>query len=129
LFLAKEAQVKELKSAFLAHLAPEQVAWLDELAPQAISWRDDKKMKLLYAENSVEAKEVNPPEIQVKLHESFFLTEHPMICEGKVPVKLWLTSPDGKRIQSTPNWPEFRAKEYPKLKSNLQKKFPGFTWL
>jgi hypothetical protein len=46
LFLAKEAQVKELKSAFLAHLAPEQVAWLDELAPQAISWRDDKKMKL-----------------------------------------------------------------------------------
>ena len=25
--------------------------------------------------------------------------------------------------------PDFRAKEYPKIKPTLQKKFPGFTWL
>jgi ATP-dependent helicase HrpB len=129
LFLAKEAQGKELKGAMRGHLAPEQLSWLDELAPEAVAWRERKKLKLQYPDNPPEDREVNPPEAQVKLHECFGLESHPKICEGEVAVKLWLCSPDGKRIQSTSNWPEFRAKEYPKIKANLQKKFPGFTWL
>ena len=94
-----------------------------------MAWREGKKLKLQYPDNPPEDREVNPPEAQVKLHECFGLESHPKICEGEVAVKLWLCSPDGKRIQSTSNWPEFRAKEYPKIKANLQKKFPGFTWL
>jgi ATP-dependent helicase HrpB len=129
LFLAKEAQAKELKTAIQSHLAPEQIGWLDELAPQTIIWQEGKKTKLLYPENSHEEKDLNPPEAQVKLNECFALTEHPTICEGKVAVKLWVCSPDGKRIQATTSWPEFRTKEYPKLKPNLQRKFSGFTWL
>ena len=69
--------------------------------------------------------EPNPPELQVKLHECFALKEHPRICEGKLPVKLWLCAPDGKRIESTLNWPAFRTNSYPKLKPALQKKYPG----
>jgi len=65
----------------------------------------------------------------VKLTECFALKEHPHIGEGKLPVKLWLCAPDGKRIQSTFNWPSFKANTYPKLKSALQKKYPGMTWL
>ena len=128
LTLAKEAQAASLKPALQKHLAPEQIGWLDELAPTAISMIGPKPLKLQYADYAPE-EPLKEPEVQLKLHECFSLTEHPKICETKIPVRIWLCSPDGKRLQSTTNWPEFRAKEYPKLKPSLQKKFPGFTWL
>jgi ATP-dependent helicase HrpB len=124
LTLAKEAQAIDLKQAIRSHLAPEQIAWVDELAPTAVAWPGEKKVKLLYSDDAGEG-----PELQVKLHECFGASDHPRICEGRVPVKVWLCSPDGKRLASTTDWPTFRAKEYPKLKPALQKKFPGFTWL
>ena len=130
LTLVKEAQGTPLRDAFMAHLAPEQIQWLDELMPTAIPWHDGKKMKLLYSEQALdEDGEPNSPELQVKLHECFAMKEHPHICEGKLPVKLWLCSPDGKRIEATFNWPSFKSLAYPKLKPGLQKKFPGTLWV
>ncbi|MGZ8900082.1 MAG: ATP-dependent helicase HrpB [Limisphaerales bacterium] len=125
--LAKDAQAAPLKSALHRHLASEQIGWLDELAPAGITL-NAKPLKLQYLDNSP-SEPLKVPEVQLKLHECFSLSSHPTLCEGKVPVRIWLCSPDGKRLQSTTNWPDFRAKEYPKLKPTLQKKFPGFTWL
>ncbi len=130
LTLVKEAQGTHVRDAFLRHLAPEQLGWLDELAPSSIRWPDGRKMKLLYAENARDEEGgPNPPEVQVKLHECFPLKEHPAVCEGKLPVKLWLCAPDGKRLEATFNWPAFKANTYPKLKATWQKKYPGAGWL
>ncbi len=125
--LVKEAQAAHLREEFQKHLAPEELGWLDELAPLSIAWPDGRKHKLLYNE-SVPGKP-NPPELQIKLTECFPLKEHPRICEGKVAVKLWLCSPDGKRLEATLDWPAFRTSSYPKLKPGLQKKFPGTMWV
>jgi ATP-dependent helicase HrpB len=128
--LAKEAQAAPLKDEFRRHLAAEQIGWLDELAPLSIAWPGDKKLKLLYAEQARDDDgDPNSPEVQVKLHECFALKEHPHICEGRVPVKIWLAAPDGKRIEATFNWPAFRSNSYPKLKPALQKKFPAVLWV
>jgi ATP-dependent helicase HrpB len=106
------------------------LGWLDELAPVSIAWPDGRKHKLLYAEQAVGAGgKPNPPELQIKLQECFALKEHPRICEGKLAVKLWLTGPDGKRIESTVDWPAFRTNQYPKLKPVLARKYPGVNWL
>ena len=130
LTLAKEAQAAPVKEAFLRHLAPEQRAWLDELVPLATTWHDGRRMKLLYQENALDDDgEPNAPEFQMKLHECFPIKEHPHLCEGKLPVKLWLAAPDGKRIEATFNWPAFRVNTYPKLKPALQKKFPSLLWV
>ena len=127
-FLYKSSQ--DRKESFAAHLAPEQRGWLDELAPVSIPWLDGKMIKLLYSEETDPVKgEAVAPEAQVKLQECFPLPAHPLICEGVLPVKLWLCAPDGKRIEATLNWPSFKANSYPKLKSALQKKFPGVPWV
>jgi ATP-dependent helicase HrpB len=129
LTMAKEAQATHVREEFLKHLAKEQLQWLDELTPPALPWHDGRKHKLQYAEDAVSGRrEPNPPELQVKLHDCFPLKEHPMICEGKLAVKLWLCTPDGKRLESTVNWPQWRTTSYPKLKPALQKKFPGSIW-
>jgi ATP-dependent helicase HrpB len=128
LSLAKEAQATHVREEFLKHLAKEQLAWLDELAPPAIAWHDGRKLKVLYPESATSKDGPNPPELQVKLQECFALKEHPRICEGRLPVKLWLCTPDGKRLESTLNWTAFKANNYPKLKPALQKKFPSAPW-
>jgi ATP-dependent helicase HrpB len=128
--LAKEAQARPVRESFVQHLASEQRAWLDELAPTSIPWPDGRKPKLQYAEAARnERGEANPPEVQVKLQECFALKEHPRVCEGRLPVKLWLCGPDGKRLEATMDWPAFKAASYPKLKLALQKKYPGVAWL
>lgn len=130
LTLVKEAQGTHVRDEMMRHLAPEQRGWLDELVPLHIVWPDGRKLKLQYQEAALdEDGGPNAPELQVKLTECFTLKEHPHLCEGKLPVKLWLCSPDGKRIEATYNWPAFKASSYPKLKPALQKKFPGMTWL
>jgi ATP-dependent helicase HrpB len=130
LTLAKEAQAVPVRNEFLKHLAPEQLGWLDELAPLQLVWPDGRKLKLLYPESARdEDGDPNSPELQVKLTECFALKEHPHLCEGKLPVKLWLCAPDGKRLEATFNWPAFKANTYLKLKPALQKKYPGMTWL
>ncbi len=128
--LVKEAQAAPLRDAIIGQFGKDKLDWLNELAPLTITWHDDRKLKLLYPDQPRdEDGEANSPELQVKLTECFALKEHPHICEGKVPVKLWLCSPDGKRIESTFNWPAFKANTYPKLKPTLQRKFPGNTWI
>jgi ATP-dependent helicase HrpB len=137
LTLAKEAQATPLRDAFRHHLAPEQLGWLDELAPTSIPWPDGRRLKLLYPERPGREEAQTPrrdgrpapaPELQVKLQECFALTEHPLICEGKVPITLWLCAPDGKRLESTSHWPAFRTGGYLKLRSALQKKYPSVPW-
>ena len=128
--LVKEAQAVHLRDEFLKHLAREQLGWLDELVPASVAWPDGRKLKLLYSEQTLGAGgRPNPPELQVKLHECFQLKEHPRVCEGKLAVKLWLCGPDGKRIESTSDWPAFKVNNYPKLKPGLVKKYPGVNWL
>ncbi|MBK7999823.1 MAG: ATP-dependent helicase HrpB [Verrucomicrobia bacterium] len=128
--LVKEAQATHVREEIVKHLAPEQRGWLDELVPLLVSWPDGRKLKLQYQEAALdEDGEPSSPELQVKLTECFQLKDHPHVCEGKLPVKVWLCSPDGKRIESTFNWPAFKTNTYPKLKPGLQKKYPGMTWL
>ena len=127
--LAKEAQVTPLQDAFRQRLAKEQLGWLDELAPTTIAWPDGRKLKLLYPEQLPDDnREPITPELQVKLHECFNLKQHPSVCEGRLPVKLWLCAPDGKRLEATLNWPAFKAGSYLKLKPTLLKKYPGVIW-
>lgn len=130
LTLAKEAQATHLRDSFLQRLGKERREWLDELAPLNFPWPDGRKLKLLYPEETREPDgRAAPPELQVKLQDCFALKAHPLICEGRVPVKLWLCAPDGKRLEATSNWPAFRTQSYPKLRLTLQKKHPGVPWV
>lgn len=125
----KEARGMRLGDAFRRHLAKEQLPWLDELTPLTIPWPDGRALKLLYIDRDSDGEIPPCAELQMKLHECFALKEHPRLCEGQVPVKLWLCAPDGKRLEATRDWPAFRANQYPRIKSALRQKYPAVTWI
>jgi len=120
LITAKEAQAAPLIPAFHRHLDKGQVSWLDELLPLSLPWTNGGTIKISYVNDT--------PEAQVKLQECFALTEHPTLCEGRLPVALSLHTPDGKRLSTTTDWPSFLAREWPKHRQAVAKKFPSVLW-
>jgi ATP-dependent helicase HrpB len=129
LTLVKQAQATDLKRAFHAHLQPGQVEWLNELAPLQVAGPGDKPLKLLYPEigEAAAASEL-APEAVVKLNDAFTLKAQPHILEGRVSVKLWLTTPDQKRLASTTNFADWKLRAYPALRAQIKAKYPGFGW-
>ena len=116
----KEAQAAPLIAAFHQHLEKGQVSWLDELTPVSMPWPGGGTIKISYV-NDI-------PEAQVKLQECFALTSHPTICEGRLPVALSVHTPDGKRLVTTKDWPAFQAREWPRHRQAVAKKFPSVMW-
>lgn len=134
LTLAKEAQAAPLQPALEKTLGSERKAWLAEFLPPSIAWTGERPLKLTYPDPPPLTPEENPalddllPEAQVRLLDCFQLQEHPRLCEGKVPIRLWLCTPDGKRLESTTDFPGFKSRTYPKLRLPLTRKFPGNPW-
>ena len=118
--LVKEAQAAPLLHGFQKHLEKGQGAWLDELVPLTLPWPGGGTIKLSYVNDM--------PEAQVKLQDCFALTEHPSICEGRLPLQLLLCTPDGKRLATTSDWPTFLTREWPKHRQAVAKKFPSVLW-
>jgi ATP-dependent helicase HrpB len=129
LTLVKEAQAAELRPAFQRHLSPEQLGWLDELVPTSIGWSENRRVHLTYSEEiSEEGEAPGGPEAQVKLNDCWHLTAHPRVGEGAIPVKLWLQLPDGKRLEPTTDFLRWKVSDYPRHRSGLRAKYPGFVW-
>lgn len=130
LTLVKQAQAAPLKEAFRAHLATEQIAWLDELMPVHLPWPEGRRLKLTYVEPDPDADpdEIPGPEAQVKLTECFQLKAHPAVGEDAIPIRLALQAPDGKRLEVVSDFLRWRESSYPKLRSQLRTKYPGFVW-
>jgi ATP-dependent helicase HrpB len=120
LSLVKEAQAAPLSAAFHQHLQIGQTGWLDELLPLAIPWPGSRPLKVSYLDGV--------PEAQVNLRDCFALDAHPSLCEGRLPVRLCLCTPDGKRLATTTDWPAFLAREWPKQRQAVANKFPGHVW-
>ncbi len=125
--LLKDAQAVELRTHFRKHLAPEQLEWLDELVPLAIPWPDGRKVKLTYPEPDRD-EESAWPSAQVKLNDCWGLKEHPTLAEGRVQVRLYLLLPDSKRLDTTADFPKWKLANYPKHRSAVKTKYPGFAW-
>ena len=148
LTLAREAQSVPLLPAFQEEFGRDRLPWLDELAPTHVAW-GETRLKLTYSgttaievsdepdapaetdaaeERTRESGTVGGPEVQLKLSECFPQKTHPAVGEGRIPVRLWLQLPEGKRLDSTTDWPTWRERTYPKHRTMLRTKYPGFVW-
>ena len=127
LTLLREAREVDLRKHFKRHLAPEQLEWLDELLPLSIQWQGGRTLKLNYPETAPNA-ELAWPEAQVKLSECWALKHQPTLGEGKVPVRLCLMLPDGKRLDETTDFPAWRETQYPKKRAAIRAKYSGLLW-
>jgi ATP-dependent helicase HrpB len=69
-----------------------------------------------------------PPFIALRIQELFGVTQTPKIARGGVPVLVHILAPSMRPVQITQDLAGFWREHYPRLKQELQRKYPKHQW-
>lgn len=110
-----------------AWLSAQQGAWVDQYAPERTELttsRGPRKVKLTYPE----AGDGSPPVLAARIQELFDVTGGLRVAAGRIPVTIQVLAPNQRPIQVTQDLANFWRESYPKIKQELQRKYPRHEW-
>jgi ATP-dependent helicase HrpB len=64
----------------------------------------------------------------LRIQELFGVTQTPRIAMGRVPVLAHILAPNMRPVQITQDLANFWREQYPKVKQELQRKYPKHEW-
>ena len=102
-------------------LSAAQQALLEKFAPERISLPNGKKWKIVYDEKAA-------PTIAARIQELYGVEGNLTIASGRVPLVIQVLAPNQRPVQITQNLSTFWAESYPKLKLELQRRYPKHEW-
>jgi ATP-dependent helicase HrpB len=70
----------------------------------------------------------NPPYISLRIQELYGVTATPRIAMNRVPVVVHILAPSMRPVQITQDLAGFWRDHYPRIKSELQRKYPKHEW-
>ncbi|HEY1790949.1 MAG TPA: ATP-dependent helicase HrpB [Verrucomicrobiae bacterium] len=114
----KEREVMPVVTSWLSHAQREL---LDKHAPERLSLPNSRTPKVTY-ENG------KSPFISLRIQELYDVNQTPKIAIGRVPVTVHILTPGMKPIQVTQDLANFWREHYPKIKSELARKYPKHLW-
>jgi ATP-dependent helicase HrpB len=117
----KDIKEREVKPLVMSWLSGAQRELLDKHAPERLSLPNGRTPKVVYENNQ-------PPHIALRIQELYGMTQTPKIAMGRVPVVVHILTPGMKPIQITQDLASFWSEHYPKIKSELQRKYPKHEW-
>ncbi|HEY5297495.1 MAG TPA: ATP-dependent RNA helicase [Verrucomicrobiae bacterium] len=117
----KEIKEREVKPIVVSWLSQSQREILDKHAPEKISLPNGRAPKVIY-ENG------KSPFISLRIQELYDVNQTPKIAMGKIPVTVHILTPGMKPIQVTQDLANFWREHYPKIKSELARKYPKHFW-
>ena len=118
---AKEIREIPVLPAVRSWLSPPQQALLDRYAPETALLSNGRKVKIRYDG-------VNPPFAAIRIQELFGVQSVPSIAGGAVPLLLHILAPNQRPVQITSDLPAFWRDHYPRVKSELSRKYPKHEW-
>jgi ATP-dependent helicase HrpB len=117
----KDIKEREVKPLVMSWLSDTQRQLLDKHAPERLSLPNGRTPKVVYENNQ-------PPHIALRIQELYGVTQTPKIAMGRVPVVVHILTPGMKPIQITQDLASFWSEHYPRIKSELQRKYPKHEW-
>jgi ATP-dependent helicase HrpB len=102
-------------------LSRQQQAWVEEYAPERIELPRGRQARIFY---SMEA----PPTIAARIQDLYGIKEGLWIAKRRVPVRIQILAPSNRPVQVTDNLALFWRETYPKLKPQLQRRYPKHEW-
>ena len=70
----------------------------------------------------------SPPYISLRIQELFGVTETPKIGMGRIPLSIHVLAPSMRPVQVTQDLANFWREHYPRIKSELQRRYPKHEW-
>ncbi len=117
----KELKEREVRPVVRSWLSPVQQELLDKHAPERISLPNGRTPKVTYDADG-------PPFISLRIQELYDVTQTPRIAMARVPLSVHILSPGMKPVQVTQDLGNFWKEHYPRLKSELQRRYPKHEW-
>jgi ATP-dependent helicase HrpB len=102
-------------------LSRQQQSWIEEHAPERIQLPRGRAVKVVY---SVDA----APTIAARIQDLYGLKEGLSIARRRVRVRIQVLAPNNRPVQVTENLAVFWRDTYPKLKQQLQRRYPKHEW-
>ncbi len=117
----KDIKEREVKPIVMSWLSQSQRELLDKHAPERLTLPNGRTPKVNY-ENG------KSPFISLRIQELYDVNQTPKIALGRVPVTVHILTPGMKPIQVTQDLASFWREQYPKIKSELARKYPRHLW-
>ena len=93
---------------------------LDQFCPERVNLPNGRKAKLTYTSES--------PYLSLRIQELFGIEDKITIARGRVPVLVHILAPSQRPVQITQDLAGFWRDHYPRIKQELQRKYPRHEW-
>jgi ATP-dependent helicase HrpB len=100
--------------------APQQQT-LDDLAPERIKLAKGRAAKITYGESA-------PPTIAARIQDLYDTPRGLAVGRGRIALRIQVLAPNHRPIQITNDLETFWREGYPKIKKELQRKYPKHEW-
>jgi ATP-dependent helicase HrpB len=117
----KDVKDKPVKAVVKSWLSPAQQQLVEKHAPERLTLTNGRIAKVAYEPG-------NPPYIALRIQQLFGVNTTPRIAMGRVPVLLHILAPSQRPVQITQDLAGFWREHYPRIKQELQRKYPRHEW-
>jgi len=117
----KEIKDRPVAPVLRSWLSAGQQGALDQLAPERIKLPNERNAKILYGANQA-------PTVAARIQDLYGVANGLTIGHGRVPLRIEVLAPNHRPIQITDDLTTFWRDSYPKIKQELQRKYPKHQW-
>jgi ATP-dependent helicase HrpB len=102
-------------------LSRQQQAWIEEYTPERIQLPKGRMVKVAYSIDGA-------PTIAARIQDLYGIKDALWIANRRVRVRIQVLAPSNRPVQITENLGDFWRETYPKLKQQLQRRYPKHEW-
>ncbi|HOX02409.1 MAG TPA: ATP-dependent helicase HrpB [Candidatus Paceibacterota bacterium] len=117
----KDIKDREVKPTVKSWLSQAQQELLDRHAPERLTLSNGRQPRLTYGPDG-------PPHIALRIQELYDVDATPRIARNQVPVLIHILAPNMRPVQITQDLGRFWREHYPRVKQELQRKYPKHPW-
>ncbi|HYR57188.1 MAG TPA: ATP-dependent helicase C-terminal domain-containing protein, partial [Chthoniobacteraceae bacterium] len=117
----KEIKERDVWPTVRAWLSAGQQQLIDQFAPERLELPNGRRAKIIYDAKS-------PPTIAARIQDLYGVSGELRIDGNRLPLVIQILAPNHRPIQITQNLATFWKESYPKIKQELQRKYPKHEW-
>jgi ATP-dependent helicase HrpB len=117
----KEIKERSVVPVLKSWLSAGQQRALDRVAPERIKLPNDRNARITYGAT-------HAPTIAARIQDLYGVENGLTIGQGRIPLRIEVLAPNHRPIQVTDDLATFWRENYPKIKHELQRKYPKHRW-
>jgi ATP-dependent helicase HrpB len=117
----KEIKERPVLPVLKSWLSAGQQRALDQVAPERIKLPNDRSVRIAYGAT-------HGPTIAARIQDLYGVENGLTIGQGRIALRIEVLAPNHRPIQITDDLATFWREDYPKIKQELQRKYPKHHW-